>query len=318
MTFFKKPILLVLLCLLWPAARCYGSDHITIAAVISSDIEPYREAWSGFKELLKQRKANTGYSTYELKKGNPETVILKLKEEKPDIILAVGTNALKLLNEEIKDIPVIYCVVYSLQGISGANITGVSMDIPAGMKLKEMSKILPSKGKVGLVLPSIDKVGLVYSRETAGEMEELAELMETLNIELDARMVDSYVKLVGAFREVADKSDYFLMIPDSKIYIPQSVKYLLRESLKSNIPVVGLSAQYTKAGALVSFECDYAELGAQAARIAARILDGEKPSDIRPVRPNKLQFSINLKTAKRMGIKIGQDVIDEADKVFGK
>jgi len=109
-----------------------------------------------------------------------------------------------------------------------------------------------------------------------------------------------------------------LMIPDPKIYFPRSVEYLLLESLRKRFPVVGLSRLYTKAGALLSFDCDYKDLGRQAGEIALRILDGENPADIQPQRPGKIKFSLNLLTAERLGIKIPSVIITEASEVFGK
>jgi len=66
------------------------------------------------------------------------------------------------------------------------------------------------------------------------------------------------------------------MVADTKIYFPKSIEHLLREGLSRKIPVIGLSSSYTKAGSLISFDCDYEDLGRQTAEFALRILAGER------------------------------------------
>ena len=114
--------------------------------------------------------------------------------------------------------------------------------------------------------------------------------------------------------------DWFLMIPDTDIYFPKLVEHLLRESLKNKFPVIGLSSTYVEAGALVSFDCDYEDLGKQAAELAlaSGMLEGEKQVNTRFVRPRKVKLSLNLLTADILGIKVPPEVIEQASPVFGK
>lgn len=84
------------------------------------------------------------------------------------------------------------------------------------------------------------------------------------------------------------------------------------------MPVIGLSSTYTKAGAFVSFEGNYHDIGSQVGEIALRVLGGEKPENIAPARPRTVQFSLNLLVAERMGITIPSDIIKESSEVFGR
>jgi putative ABC transport system substrate-binding protein len=124
--------------------------------------------------------------------------------------------------------------------------------------------------------------------------------------------------LPDAFKELWRQIDCFLIIPDSRVYSAKSVEYLLVEAFRKTIPVIGLSSSYTKAGALISFECDYEDLGEQAAEIALKILNGEDPAKIKYLGPKKINFSLNLLAAQRLDIKISSDVIKEAKEVFGE
>ena len=159
---------------------------------------------------------------------------------------------------------------------------------------------------------------MIYSPKSSWRYEETTEACKELGVQLIGRKIESGKEFTGALKEISRQIDCFLMIPDSKIYFPKSVEYLLLESLREKIPVVGLSSRYTKAGALFSFDCDYNDLGRQAANIALKIFNGENPADIKPVKPRKINLSLNIITAKRMRIKIPPRIIKEASEVFGK
>jgi putative ABC transport system substrate-binding protein len=90
------------------------------------------------------------------------------------------------------------------------------------------------------------------------------------------------------------------------------------ESVKQRFPVIGLSRFYTKDGALLSFDCDYKDLGRQAGEIAMRIIEGAKPQEIHPVAPRKLSYSLNMAVAEKFGIKFTPDIVKGAGYLYGE
>jgi ABC-type uncharacterized transport system substrate-binding protein len=303
-----KTFLLLLLGLTFPAVWCHAAERVVVSVVFPSDIEAYQQAWSGFKEFLGEKKASLWASEYNLRREEPAAIYARINEEKPDIVVTLGTKASKLAKERINDIPVVFCMVFNPEEITGSNITGVSMEIPAEMKLQGVKRILPHT----------EKIGLLYSPRSTAQYKEISETCIDFGFQVTGRKIDSGKELPDALKEISWQIDCFLMIPDSKIYFPKSVEYLLRESLREKFPVVGLSSVYTKAGALFSFDCDYNDLGRQAAMTALRILNGEKPADIKPLIPRKVTLSLNRLTAGRLEIKIPSQIMKEASEVFGE
>jgi putative ABC transport system substrate-binding protein len=76
------------------------------------------------------------------------------------------------------------------------------------------------------------------------------------------------------------------------------------------------AAFWVERGALASYGPDYYASGRQAARLMDKILKGTKPAEI-PVEVNpKIEFAINLKTAKALGLTIASEVLYRADRII--
>ena len=73
---------------------------------------------------------------------------------------------------------------------------------------------------------------------------------------------------------------------------------------------------FTERGGLVSYGPDSFQTGRQAARLVDKILKGANPADI-PVETNsKIEFVINLKTAKALGLTIPPEILYRADRLI--
>jgi len=76
------------------------------------------------------------------------------------------------------------------------------------------------------------------------------------------------------------------------------------------------TAEFAKAGGLIGYGANDAELYRRGAYFVDRILKGAKPSDLPFEQATKFELIINLKTAKAFGISIPQVVMLRAEKVI--
>jgi putative ABC transport system substrate-binding protein len=287
---------------------CFAVEQATISVVFSSDIEPYRQSYEGFKTFFDEKKVVLSVFEHNLEKENAEAVHSQIKKERPNIVFVLGTKALQLAKEKINDTPIVFSMVLNPGTITDSNIYGVSLDIPPEIKLKNIKRIIPGK----------KNVGIIYSPQSDIIYQDILHACTDLEFQLVSKKINSRKEFPDVLEGVSRQIDCFLMTPDTDIYFPKVAEHLLETSVKNKFPVIGLSSTYVRAGALIAFDCDYEDLGRQAGELALGILSGEKQVNTQFVKPRKAKLSLNLLTAKRLDIKIPPEIINQASEVVGK
>ena len=100
---------------------------------------------------------------------------------------------------------------------------------------------------------------------------------------------------------------------------PENVSYrrlIIELAEKGRLPTIYPYRQYVEAGGLMSYGIDLADLGHRVADLVDQILKGAKPGDIPIFQPTHFELSINLKTAKTLGIELPPLLVARADNVI--
>ena len=91
---------------------------------------------------------------------------------------------------------------------------------------------------------------------------------------------------------------------------------LMRAALRHALPTIVGGRDYVEAGGLLSLAIDEAEYDRVFAYFGDKILRGAKPADLPVQQPSRFVLSINLKTAKALGLTIPQSLLLRADEVI--
>jgi putative ABC transport system substrate-binding protein len=91
---------------------------------------------------------------------------------------------------------------------------------------------------------------------------------------------------------------------------------ICKAGIDARIAVVGEFSEYARAGALLSYGADQADLLRRAAGYVDRVLKGEKAADLPIQLPTKFELAINLKTARTIGIDIPPTIQVRAEQVI--
>jgi putative ABC transport system substrate-binding protein len=284
---------------------------LEVAIVTSRDIAPYRAAYEGFLEVLDE--ASIRYRTVEYRtekdRRKSEQVVAKIRNRRPDLILTIGSAATEAVAGEIRDIPIIYSLVLDEGGNMldlGRNVTGASMDIPVRVQFE----------KIHEALPDARRFGVLYNPGRTGKVvEEARAVAAELGLELVPVAVESEADVVDRVAELDGKIDVLWSVADPTVFTPQSVRYILLNTLRNRIPFIGLSPSYVRAGALLSLSCDYRDVGRQAGEQAVQVLGGSTPEQVPMTYPRTVSTYLNLNTEKTLNVKVAQPVRDAAEVV---
>jgi len=279
----------------------------SIIILKSRDLAPYNLAVQGARRALSAWDPTIHFQEVNLPTSPvaERELLDSIQKLRPDLILTVGTQATRAVAGRIKTIPVVFSLVLASGGEEAlirrraANITGAAMDVP----------IIEQFSRLREVIPSLRRIGVVFNPRETGKVIEAARGAATaVGLQLVEMPVSSEAQVMKEIELLKDRADVLWAVADSTVYTSRSVDYILLRTLRDAVPFVGLSPSFVKAGALLSFSCDYADVGAQSGEVAVAILKGKPPAELPVVYPRHVSMYLNLNTARAIRLKVSPEI----------
>ena len=137
----------------------------------------------------------------------------------------------------------------------------------------------------------------------------------TLGFQLDVIDVRETGEIPGAIATAkAGGADALFIVGDA--IFSQPLNRVPDLAAQAALPSIYLTRSQVQAGGLISYGPDSPAIARRGAHYVDRILKGAKPADLPIEQPSKFLLSINLKTAKSLGIEVPPQLLARADEVF--
>ncbi len=291
-------------CTLWVSE----STAMDIAILQSSDIAAYREAIAGFKATGPM---GAIYSEYDMQ-GDLELgkkLARTLRASNASLVVVVGLKAALAAKVEIVDIPIVYMMILDplKHQLTTANITGTLLEIPVDRQLKIMRRFLPT----------LHRLGILYDpTKTSSRVKGAVEQAGGFDFQVTGHSVEHDKDVPQQLRALLSDSEALWLMPDSTVLTNESIQFILESALARQRPVIGFSPQLTRLGALLSMSMNYGDVGRETGLLAKRILDGELLLPLNPMPIERLKITVNLKTAKFLGITFPNDLTSLIDETY--
>lgn len=259
---------------------------------------------------------------YDLQNANGDVnaakqIATKFKSEKVRIAVGIATPTAQALVGTLTEIPVVFSAVTDPVGAGlvtsldkgEKNVTGISDMTPVKEQIKFLTQI-----------KDIKRLGHVYtsSETNAVRLAEIAkESCEELGIEFIETTVTNSAEVKQAVQSIIGRIDGLYISTDNTVV--SALGAVTEVAMKNNVPIISADPSSAETyDILVAWGFDYYKMGRATGKMIAEILKGKNPENM-PTRfmtdPSDVDLLINLDVAKKLGLKIPDNIIKIANKI---
>ena len=252
-------------------------------------------AYSEFADALKtERSTRGGFSLVVLTRAEFSPADLAAS----DLVVAVGAGALRTLAQSDNGVPVLAVLVPQsayesvIGGGDGRRWSAIHIDQPFYRQVELIRQ----------ALPDVRRIGVLNDGSHPERLQPLKAVLSGTPLQLVAGSFAGESSLFAALSPVLEQADVFLALPDPQVHNAGTVRNLLLTSFRAGVPVVGFSAAYSRAGALMSLYSTPEQIARQTTDVIAGWLrDRTWPA---PRHPRYFTVSVNTHVARSLGLRI--------------
>jgi ABC-type uncharacterized transport system substrate-binding protein len=304
----------------WPVA-VWGQQLPTIGfmGANASVFTPWTAAFVARLNELGWIEGRTVHIEYRWSEGRPERnaeIAAEFVRLNVKVIVTLG-SAVPALKQATSVIPIVFALSTDPVGGGlvtslarpGGNVTVISNQAAdvASKRLEYLREVVPHLRRLAVML----NAGYPQAVLELGGVRAVARRLGLEVTELGIRRAED---IAPAFEGLNAKADALYVVDDA--LVTANGARIIRLAVEARVPNIFNNGSFVRFGGLMSYGPDFPELYRRAADLVDKILRGTNPSNIPVEQPTKFDLSINLKTAKGLGLSIPQPLLATADEVI--
>jgi putative tryptophan/tyrosine transport system substrate-binding protein len=294
---------------------------------LSAGSQPTLENRQAFEHALRERGWVPGenlviaYPFAEGKYDRLPALAAELVRLKPRVIVAVPTVAARAVRDATTTIPIVMLFVSDpiAEGLiasfarPGGNVTGLTLTPTREIFAKQLQLLKEA-------VPRARRIAFLWNPAnptTTGPpaVRIVEEAARSLGVGLQIIGARAPEEFEPAFRAMTQaRADALLVLIDSMFFTHRA--RLADLSGRDRLPTMYGAGEHAKAGGLMAYGVNLADAYRRTAGYVDKLLRGANPAELAVEQPTKVEFVINLKTAKALGLTIPPSLLARADQVI--
>jgi putative tryptophan/tyrosine transport system substrate-binding protein len=238
---------------------------------------------------------------------------------KVDVIVAGPTPAAAAAKGATATIPIVMAVVGDPGGLGliaslarpGGNVTGLSYSVGVetfGKGLELLKETIPKVRRIAILSNPANPSHALAIRD-------LQVAARSLGVQLQLLAAGGPTEFDGAFAAMAKENAGALLVAADSLFNLHRTR-IADLATRRRLPTMFGIRENVEAGGLMSYGPSLPDLWRRTATFVDKILKGAKPADVPVEQPTRFELTINLKTAKALGLTIPQSVLARADQII--
>jgi putative tryptophan/tyrosine transport system substrate-binding protein len=237
---------------------------------------------------------------------------------KPDILVADSPSGAIAFKSVAPTLPIVSLALtdagipdlFASYARPGGNVTGMAQSVEGvtGKLVEVALEIIPGARRIGFL-----------SNPRGASMPLFAESVDVAararGIAVLSEEVATGGELASAFGRFGKQGVQAVIVPVNGLFFSEAMQ-IAQLALAARLPTVGAERRYIEAGLLASYGIDQRESYRRGASYVDRILKGAKPGDLPIEFPTRIELTINLKTARALGVDLPPSLVTRADEVI--
>lgn len=291
----RQGLLLLWLTLLCAPASAAGKPDAEILLVLSELQGPYQVVANSLQDYLQDTSANIPLKMERVSADSIGSRSLTSAR----LVVAIGSKASEQVDAMPESAPVLHLLIPS-QGntlCDHPHHSAIFIDQPWQRQLNLIHLTLPGSEHIGLLLGNT-------SQQLRPDLE--AAIIER---QWYARVgiAPSNSSYLDALKRILEHSEVLLAIPDQQVFNRQNLQGILLTSYRREVPMIGFSPGYVRAGALAAVYSTPEQIAQQAAQWIDTLLEHAGRVLPAPAHPQYYSVAVNQQVARSLGLRVPQE-----------